>query len=154
MASKYNDDMPVKTSYVIIPPEDTSFWPEIDAGESCSGFSTPWTQAINDVIKYLDIEEPYSAEADKDGIHLAEFLIENADLSIAMKEMKSRLIKESGVNEVQVTYFKNWAGTRQGMVLYARPTHIRDVKKLVKACGELGIKVSPMSMAMLHCSMV
>ena len=93
MASKYNDDMPVKTSYVVIPPEDTSFWPEIDAGESCSGFSTPWKQAINDVIKYLDIEEPYSAEADKDGIHLAEFLIENADLSIAMKEIEEQADK-------------------------------------------------------------
>ena len=142
MASKNNDDMPVKTPHVAIPPEDASFWPEIDAGDSSRGFSTPWTQAIKDVIKFLDIEEPYSAEADEDGIQLAEFLIEHADLSIAIKEMKSKLIKESGVDEVQVTYFKNWAGTRQGMVLYARPTYIRDVKKLVKACGELGIKVS------------
>ena len=130
------------TRHVPVPPDDTSFWPQVEPEERGLDLSTPWTQAIKDVIKFLDVEEPYSAEADEDGIQLAEFLIENADISVAINDMKSKLMDKSGVDKVQVTYFKNWAGTRRGLVLYARPTFVRDVKKLVKACGELGIKVS------------
>ena len=136
-----SNDMPVVTRRAAVPPDDTSFWPEIEPEERGLNISTPWTQAIKDVIKFLDIEEPYSAEADEDGIQLAEFLIQNADVSVAINDKKNKLIDESGVDEVQVTYFKNWAGTLRGLVLYARPTYIRNVKKLVKACGKLGIKV-------------
>ena len=149
MASKNDDDMPVMTRRAAVPPDDTSFWPEIETEER--GISTPWTQAIRDVIKFLDIEEPYSAEADEDGIQLAEFLIQNADISVAINNKKSKLIDKSGFDEVQVTYFKNWAGTQRGLVLYARPTYIRDVKKLVKACGELGIKVSLLTQLLITC---
>ena len=81
MATKDDDDMPVVTRRLLNPPEDTSFWPEIEAKEEV-GLSTPWTQAIKDVLKFLDIEEPYSVEADEDGIQLAEFLIDPPLFSI------------------------------------------------------------------------
>lgn len=131
--------MPVLSRYFPTPPGDSSFWPEIQSEEIPN---TPWTQAIKDLLKFLDVEEPQSVKADEDGIQEADFLIANADISVAINDMKKKLIDQSGVDEVEVTYFKNWPGTLRGLVLYARPTTIRDVKKLVKACGELGIKVA------------
>ena len=138
MATKGSDDMPVLSRYFPTPRGDFSFWP-IQRDDLPN---TPWTQAIQDLLKFLNVEEPQSVKADEDGIKEAEFLIANADVSVAINDMKNKLIDESGVDEVEVTYFKNWPGTLRGLVLYARPTTIRDVKKLVKACGELGIKVA------------
>ena len=141
MAAMSEDDMPVMTSRFPVPPEDSSFWPEIDPPEGKDGiFSTPWTQAIKDILNFLDLEEPYSVDADEDGNQLAEFLIAHSELSAKINEKKDDLKSESDV-DVKVTYFKNWAGTRRGLILYARPTYIREVKKLVKACEKLQIKV-------------
>ena len=136
MAAQSEDDMPVMSSRLPMPPEDSTFSPEIE--DSSRFISTPWTQAIKDIV---DVEEPYSVQADEDGKQLAQFLIDHAELSAAINEKKDELKRKSDVN-VEVTYFKNWAGTRRGLVLYARPTEIRDVENLVKACEELDIKIN------------
>lgn len=102
---------------------------------------TGWVNIIKDVMGFLSVEEPWSVGADKEGIEEADFMIKNADLASAMEAKKDALIHESGVEDVKVTYFKNWAHTLQGMMLYARPTKVKEVRKLVEACGKLGIKV-------------
>lgn len=140
MAKDNVDDMPAMRRHLPKPPEDSTFWPEIDSSERDGILSTPWTQAIKDVLNFLDVEEPYSEDADEDGIQLAEFLIEHSTLAAAIKTKKKELKRASGV-DVEVTYFKNWARTQHGLLLYARPTYIREVKKLVRAAEELGIKV-------------
>ena len=141
MATKEDDDMRVSSYTLPAAPDDFSSWPIVEDEENKSLFNTPWTQAVKDLMKFLHSEEPYSVKADEDGIDLAEFLIGNADMSVAIDKMKKELIHKSGVKEVKVTYFKNWGETRRGLLLYACPTSIKDVEHLVKACGHLDIKV-------------
>lgn len=152
MATKADDDMPVMPYMSVTPhtlpaaTKDSSSWPEFDE----ESVNNPWKQVIEDLIKLINVEEPDSVKADKDGIELAEFLIANAHISVAIDKKKEKLIKKSGVNEVKVTYFKNWGDTRQGLVLYVCPTSISDVERLVQACEHMGIKVSVVNYYLLQ----
>lgn len=132
------DDVPVLTGQTEQEVEHMSTWPFRGDLEKTT---TGWTNLIKDVIHFLSVEEPYSVKADKDGMEMADFMIKNADLASAMESKKEELIQESKVEDVTVTYFKNWAHTLQGLMLYARPSKVEDVRSLVEACGKLGIKV-------------
>lgn len=134
------DDMPVPIKPIIKRKikEVISNWP---FGGGLDSTTTGWMNAIQDIIRFLSVEEPWSVGADKDGIAQADFMIQNADLASALEAKKNELIQESQVQDVAVTYFKNWAENLQGLMLYARPTSVADVNKLIVACGKLGIKV-------------
>ena len=94
------------------------------------------------IVEFFDTEMPYSVDADQDGKELADFIIKNAKIAQLMHDAQSRLQHEIGKRlKVEITYFKNWAETQQGLLLLVKPTSAKEVQKIIKAAHSLDMQV-------------
>ena len=97
-----------------------------------------WINLFYDVISGQD---PNSVQADKKGLALGKFLVEHADLAEQLEVTRKKFGNSVFAADVSVTYFENWASTTTGLLLYAKPTTVHQVKNLVKKANDLGVKV-------------
>ena len=100
---------------------------------------------FKDVWRFLSYEELPSVRADKEGLQIGDFLLKHADIAGEMEEVRSDLEKSINIPEIkiEVTYFKNWAGTQtRGLLLYAKPETVHHVIAIVKAAKDKSLKVS------------
>ena len=104
-----------------------------------------WINLFYDTISG---QAPNSVQADKKGIALGKFLVENADLAKQLEETRKKFEHHylpditDKIPDVSITYFENWASTTTGLLLHAKPTTVRQVKYLVKKAKDLDVKVS------------
>ena len=122
----------------------------LDTTKLASGWSgSPikgWINLLHDTISG---QAPNSVQADRKGIALGNFLVENADLAKELEETRKKFEAHilpdftDKIPDVSITYFENWASTTTGLLLHAKPTTVRQVKYLVKKAKDLNVKVSP-----------
>ena len=104
-----------------------------------------WVNLLHDTISG---QAPNSVQADKKGITLGQFLVENADIAKELEETRKKFEHHilpditDKIPDVSITCFENWASTTTGLLLHAKPTTVRQVKYLVKKAKDLGVKVS------------
>ena len=125
---------------------DSSF----DTTALASGWKgSPAKGWINLLYDVLSGQAPNSVQADKKGIGLAKFILENGDLAKQLEETRKKFDRynhtildfANKIPDVSITYFENWASTTTGMLLHAKPTTVRQVQYLVKKAKELNVKV-------------
>ena len=99
-------------------------------------------------------EVPNSVQADKKGIALGKFIVENVDLAKQLEETRKKLNQDddnigeredrhySKIPKVSITYFENWASTTTSLLLHAKPTTVEQVQCLVRMANGLNVKVS------------
>ena len=88
------------------------------------------------------INRPNSVHADKTGLSNGKLIYENSKLATVLGEKMKALNEEVGVDvKVEMTYFKNWGDTQESLLLYAKPTEVDQVQKLVTAAANKNIKV-------------
>ena len=78
--------------------------------------------------------KPHSEEADVEGLADGKWIEEKADLFPELTKLKKKF--DDNLN-VRITSFKNWAGTQECVLLYAKPTDSSQVQKLVKNVLEI-----------------
>lgn len=89
------------------------------------------------------IREPNSVKADKEGLHDGDLLLKGvtSEEIAKMKEKKDAIekkLKGKNVNlEIRFTSFKNWGGTQEMILLYAKPTTPFQAITLVNAVREV-----------------
>ena len=104
-----------------------------------------WINLLQDITSG---QAPNSVQADRKGIALGKFLVENADLAKELEETRKKFEYHilpdftDKIPDVSITYFENWASSTTGLLLHAKPTTVRQVKHLVKTAKDLNVKVS------------
>ena len=85
------------------------------------------------------INDPHSEVADKEGLRDGKLMLDNLDGVKKLKGIKDELGNPGGL-QVDLTYFKNWAGTQENLLLHVKPTTSAQIEALVKAVRELNKK--------------
>ena len=109
---------------------------------------------INFYREMISGEAPHSVQADKKGIALGRFIVENVDLAKQLEETRKKFNQDDNDIEchrkdnneipakVSITYFENWASTMTSLLLHAKPTTVEQVQYLVRTANHLNVKVS------------
>ena len=128
-------------------------WPAVSTEgifSSSAGLKTA-LNLLEDIRSLMSSEEPYSVQADEEGLATGEFIVQHADLAKAVEKKRKDL--EDWLKwhdwfdkaKVSVTYFRNWANNAEksnGLLIHAKPTSVDQVCKLVKGAKALNIKVN------------
>ena len=134
-------------------------WPEVDVnalkplallpGDVGAALKTI-KHLVEDITAFTSVEEPYSVQADIEGIEAGEFMVEHADVVMIVKERRDDL--QTWINwhdwhtlgcdqpKVSVMYFKNWANNAiksNGLMLHCKPTHVHQVGKLIEGVKKM-----------------
>lgn len=98
------------------------------------------------LLPFITAERPNSEAADKEGLKVSE-VFKDWDAATAihgkLKKMQEKLIEKEDHATIMVTAFQNWAGNLEenGLMLYAKPEKVSQIQQIIKAAGELDIKV-------------
>ena len=91
---------------------------------------------LNDKNSPFLYDAVYSKKADPPSLRDGEFIAQNTDSAVQLKDLQQYMAEKCPDNTFSMTHFNNWGTTIHRLLLHVKPTSREEIVKIIQAAKD------------------